>query len=167
MRIFIYTIILTFLIISCKDKKKADSNVETINIENLANEKIVQQSTPDLNIRHIEIEGQTITLLVPPNEVFKNKIYDEEQAAKIIYMNIDINIQKKISPSRLLKLINFQGDYVESQEKLKKNYLNHSKENSEFLNEKMKSIGVNLNLSIGEINTILKTETYYMKLINY
>ena len=149
-----FILVFSLLVFGCKTENKE-----------IVNKVEKNQSLGNFEVKYIEVEGNKIQLLVPPNQVYEDKLYDEYQAAKIIHMNLSPDIQKKIAPSRLEKLINFQGNYIDAQEQLNKNYIGGDDTNIKFLNEKAKSLG--LNLSKGEIFTILRYESYYMKLINY
>ena len=149
-----FILVFSLLVFGCKTENKE-----------IVNKVEKNQSLGNFEVKYIEVEGNKIQLLVPPNQVYEDKLYDEYQAAKIIHMNLSPDIQKKIAPSRLEKLINFQGNYIDAQEQLNENYIGGDDANIEFLHEKSKSLGSNL--SKEEIFTILRYESYYMKLINY
>jgi len=156
----LFFIILTIVIVACKSKENS-MNTPTVF------DTVDPKTSDRLKIEHITIKDKTVELIVPIEEVFKDKLYDEEQAKRIIHLNLGTEIKKKISPSRLLKLIQFQGDFIEAKDAKHQNYLDDSRENTAFLKQKMKSTGIDLNLSDQEINDIIRIDSYYMELINY
>ncbi len=158
----LFILVSSIFIICCKNKKNSYDIKNTTVFDT-----IKQETNNHFKYVPVKIKEKIIKLLVPTNEVFKEKLYDEEQAAKIIHLNLDLNIKKKIAPSLLLKLLRFQGDFLEAKDEKNQNYLDYNDENSVFLKEQMKLIGIDLKLSEQEIKKIIKIESYYMELINY
>ncbi|MHA7057715.1 hypothetical protein ACWGOQ_0010880 [Aquimarina sp. M1] len=113
--------------------------------------------------KNIEISGETYTIKVPKDEIFKEAYYEEIQASKIIYLNLNDKLKEKISLSELATLINFQGEYIENQQKTNSNFTEMDESNIKFLYERLESVGPNL--SKEEILEIFDVELFYMKLI--
>lgn len=162
MKKHLFLIVLTIFITSCKNKQDS----KKIN-DSTVFDTIDPDTSDYLKYESVKINGKTIKFIVPSNEVFEDKLYDEEQAARIIHLNLNSDFKKKFSRSRLLTLIRFQGDFLEAKDNKNQNYLDYNEENYMFLKKKMKVIGIDLNLSEEEIKTIIKIESYYIELINY
>lgn len=120
----------------------------------------------EMNYRteNIEIGGETYAIKIPKDEIYKDANYDETQASKTIYLNLTDNLKEKISLSELETLINVQGNYIQDQQKTNPNFSEMDESNIKFLEERLKSIG--LNLSKEEILEVFDAELFYMKLIN-
>ena len=113
---------------------------------------------------NIEIGGELYTIKVPKSEIYKDAQYDETQASKTIYLNLNDDLKEKISIGELETLINVQGKYIQTQQKTNPNFTEMDESNIKFLEERLESIDINL--SKEEILEIFDVELFYMKLIN-
>lgn len=112
----------------------------------------------------LEIAGGTYTVHIPNDEVFKDAFYDDAQAARTIYINLDAALQDTITLHQLESLIEIKGSYLMELEALNKNINVMDDTNVAFLEEQAQAAG--LQLSTDDIITIFNTEMFYLKLIN-
>jgi hypothetical protein len=125
-----------------------------------------KESNQNMNYRteNIEILGEKYVVKIPKDEIYKDAQYDVVQASKTIYLNLTEDMREKISYDELETLIDFQGNYIQDQQQINPNFTEMDAANIKFLENKLKSI--NVNLSQDEILEIFDTELIYMKLIN-
>ncbi|WP_298481449.1 hypothetical protein [uncultured Maribacter sp.] len=97
MRKFILITILAVSIISCKEKTKSDSNVETIKIENLTPSPIVHESLNDEQLKKIKFIQETFNEVYPVSleETITNFKRDQNPDNEI---NVWLNMAKTFQP---------------------------------------------------------------------
>lgn len=115
-------------------------------------------------IEKVSVSGEIRNIKIPKNEIFKEGVYDEVQAARIIYLNISESLKERISLKHVQILISFQGEFIIVNQNANIEYELLSDKNIEFL--KKKSDSKNLNLTREEIIKIFEIDNYYAKLIN-
>lgn len=115
-------------------------------------------------IEKVSVAGEIRNIKIPKNEIFKEGVYDEVQAARIIYLNISESLKERISLKHVQILISFQGEFIIVNQNANIEYELLSDKNIEFL--KKKSDSKNLNLTREEIIKIFEIDDYYAKLIN-
>ena len=97
MRKFILITTLTFSIISCKEKTKSNSNVETTNIENLTPGPTVHESLNEKQLEKIKFIQETFDEVYPVSleETIENFKRDQNPDNEI---NIWLNMAKTFQP---------------------------------------------------------------------
>lgn len=113
---------------------------------------------------NIEISGEAYTIKVPEDEIYVDANYEETQASKTIYPNLTDELREKISLTQIESILNFQGNYIQNQQKANPDFEELGNANIKFLKERIESLG--RSLSKDEVLEIFHAETFYMKLIN-
>ncbi len=112
----------------------------------------------------IEISGDSLTIKIPLDEIYEDAIYDDQQATKTIYLNLDDRLKDMVSMDLLETLIDLQGDYIAEQQKLNEPITIMGESNIDYLRKKMAP--ESLDLSTVELIEIFDVEMIYLKLIN-
>ena len=118
----------------------------------------------EYTIEKVSVAGVVREIKIPKGEIFKEGLYHEVQAARVIYLNISDSLKEKLSLKQVEKLINFQGEFIIVNQNADIEYELLSDENIEFL--KKKSDSKNMDLTREEIVKIFEIDDYYAKLID-
>ena len=113
------------------------------------------------NTKEIKLDGKKYLIKISNNCKYSEGIYDEVEAGKTIYLNLNREVKNKISLEQLTKLINVQGKYIDHLQKSNRETILLNKSNFNFIHKNLK----NITLTDNEIIQIFDIEFLYLKII--
>ena len=116
-----------------------------------------------MNSDEMALNGETVKIKVPEGMVFEEAMYDDLAAAKVIFMNIDENVAKKLTIQKIEKLLIKEGEYIVKKQENGGNLVANDDENMTFLMHEAKLL--DMEISMSELNEIFDKELCYLKLI--